>query len=55
MNDRGGSTKKITVLVAILVIALVTVLVLWQQDRQSQDVRLDVDIGLEARTIDSAA
>ena len=31
--------------IVVLVAALVTVLVLWQRDRESQDVRLDVDVG----------
>ncbi|MGH7539661.1 MAG: hypothetical protein ACRELC_01560 [Gemmatimonadota bacterium] len=39
MNKRNG------VIVAVLVVALLVVLFLWQRDRESQDVNLDVDIG----------
>lgn len=32
-------------LVGLLVVALVVVLILWMNDRESQDASLDVDIG----------
>lgn len=45
MAREGGSRKKLLGLVVALLVALIVVLVLWQQDEASQDVRLDVDMG----------
>jgi uncharacterized membrane protein len=33
------------VLIGLLVVALIVVFLLWQRDRESQDLNLDVDIG----------
>lgn len=37
--------NKNALLVGLLVVALVVVLILWMNDRESQDASLDVDIG----------
>ena len=33
-----------SVIIGLLVLALVVVLLLWMNDRQSQDARLDIDV-----------
>lgn len=38
-----GSDRMLWGVIAALVVALVLVVVLWQQDRQTKDVELDVD------------
>lgn len=43
-NDAGNRTGLIAVIV-ILIVILVVVFFLWQQDRESQDVRIDFDTG----------
>lgn len=47
MNRRNG------LIVAVLIVALLIVLFLWQRDRESQDVNLDVDIGAAAWVTDA--
>lgn len=42
MPNQNGSVSKGGLLVAILVIALIVVLILWQRDRESQDVNIDI-------------
>lgn len=37
--------NKNTLLIGLLVVALAVVLILWFNDRESQDAELDVDIG----------
>ena len=37
--------NKNALLVGLLVVALVVVLIMWMNDRESQDASLDVDIG----------
>jgi len=37
--------NKNTLLVGLLVVALVVVLIIWMNDRESQDASLDIDIG----------
>lgn len=41
MNAAGRSNTTALV-VAILVVALIVVLVLWQRDRESKDVKIDI-------------
>jgi hypothetical protein len=37
--------NKNALLVGLLVVALIVVLVMWMNDRESQDASLDIDIG----------
>lgn len=48
MNRRNG------VIAGALAIALLIVIVLWQRDRESKDVKLDIDIGTVAWVSDAA-
>ena len=41
-GQRGASNRGLVVLVAVLAVALVVVMFLWMQDRESQDVRLEI-------------
>lgn len=42
LGDRGASNRTLTWLVALLAIALVVVMFLWMQDRESKDVELEI-------------
>lgn len=42
LGNDGASKGALTVIVAILAIAIVVVMFLWMQDRESQDVKLDI-------------
>lgn len=46
-NQRGESNTGSMIAVVLLVIALITVFFLWQNDRESADASLEVDIGLD--------
>lgn len=50
MANGGDSQKGLVAVILILVVALVVVVVLWQRDRESKDLRLDIDTG-DAGTI----
>ena len=45
-DERGASNGGALVAVVLLVIALIAVVFLWQNDRDSADATIDVDIGL---------
>lgn len=48
LAQRGAANRGITFLVVILAAALVVVMYLWMQDRESQDVRLEIGSGVAA-------
>ena len=45
MADEGGSQKALVAVIVVLLVALLVVFYLWQQDRESKDVRIDFDTG----------
>ena len=45
LNESGATSRGSMVAVAILVVALATVVILWMNDRESADASLDIDIG----------
>lgn len=47
-NQRGEGTSGALVAIALLVIAIVAVVLLWMNDRSSQDASLEVNVGIEA-------
>lgn len=42
MADEGGTRKPLIAAVVLLMAALVVVFVLWQRDRDSRDLRIDI-------------
>ncbi len=46
LDQNGGTNSGAMVTIVILVVALIGVFLLWQNDRESMDASLDVDIGL---------
>ena len=42
LGNRGATNRTLTMIIAVLAIALVVVTFLWMRDRQSQDVRLEI-------------
>lgn len=42
-GDRGESNRTLALIAGILAIAVVVVLVLWMQDRESQDLELRIE------------
>lgn len=45
MADDAGTRKGLIAVIVILIVILVVVFYLWQQDQESQDVRIDFDTG----------
>lgn len=48
LGQRGAANRGVTVLVVILAVALVVVMYLWMQDRESQDVQLEIGSAVTA-------
>lgn len=42
LGRRGAANRGLTLLIVILAVALVVVMYLWMQDRESQDVQLQI-------------
>lgn len=45
MADESGTQKGLIAVVLVLIVALVVVVVLWQRDQESRDLRIDFDTG----------
>ena len=45
MADESGTRKRLIGVILALVVGLVVVFVLWQNDRDSQDINVDFDTG----------
>ena len=55
MADEGGSQKALVAVIVVLVVALLVVFYLWQQDRESKDVRIDFDTGDATELVEPGA
>ena len=47
LGDRGESSRALVVLIAVLAVALVVVMYFWMQDRESQDVQIELGGSVE--------